>query len=198
MLNKADRFPDAERAEARTFCERMLAERLRRPAAPILEVSATERLATSGEPALAELPRSVGAEVGFRAKSRFYYADLMRMTAGSPLQWTADLLRSRQSLQGAVLRRCGEYLETLLHTNATRIENDFNDRVLESRRLLEAEIRRRLRELHTSAGRALDRARARLSEGRDAVKSELERIEGLRRRAEDLLNPIPDPKGDAA
>ena len=48
VFNKADRLSDAERAEARAFTERVLAERLHRPAGRIFEVSATERLAAAG------------------------------------------------------------------------------------------------------------------------------------------------------
>jgi len=47
VLNKSDRLPDAERREARAFAERVLAEKLGRPAT-VLEVSASERLAGTG------------------------------------------------------------------------------------------------------------------------------------------------------
>src|SRR5262249_58180992 len=48
VLNKADGLSEAGRAEARAFTERVLAERLHRPAGRIFEVSATERLAAAG------------------------------------------------------------------------------------------------------------------------------------------------------
>ncbi len=44
VLNKADRFTDAERGEARAFCERVLRERVGRVPGTVFEVSATERL----------------------------------------------------------------------------------------------------------------------------------------------------------
>lgn len=147
-----------------------------------------ERLASSGEPALAALPRSVGARVGFRVKSHLFYTDLWWVTSGSAFRWMADRFRSRESLLGAVDRDTGEYLETLLSTNGSRVENDFNDQVLESRRSLDSEIRARLREVHTSAERALALARARLAAGSGAVKAELDRLDGLRRRAKHLLD----------
>lgn len=50
VLSKADRGAEAERREARAFCEAVLAARLGRPLAPMLEVSATERLAGTGPP----------------------------------------------------------------------------------------------------------------------------------------------------
>ena len=48
VLNKADRVPETERQEARRFSEQRIAECLGCPAAPMLEVSATERLAGTG------------------------------------------------------------------------------------------------------------------------------------------------------
>jgi GTP-binding protein EngB required for normal cell division len=66
VLNKADRFGDAERRTARAYARSAIAERLGRPVPPILEVSAFERAAggspTRDWPALeAELERLVGA-----------------------------------------------------------------------------------------------------------------------------------------
>jgi hypothetical protein len=48
VLNKADRFTTEECAEASSFADRLLAERLGRETGPILEVSATEQLAGGG------------------------------------------------------------------------------------------------------------------------------------------------------
>ncbi len=147
-----------------------------------------ERLAGSGEPALAALPRTVGVRLGFRVRSHLFYTHLWQVASGSPFRWMADLFRSRERLLRAVDRDTGEYLEELLSTNGSRTEYDFNDQVLESRRSLDAEIRARLREVHTSAERALALARARLAAGSGAVEAELERLDGLRRRAEGLLD----------
>ena len=188
----AGRWLDRWRAEEQPAAEaayRRAAERFVQMADQFLE-----RLASSGEPALATLPRSVGTIVDFRVKSRLYYTELWPLTSGSPLRWIGDLLRSRASLLRRLNRQIGDYLETLLYVNSTRIEYDFNERVLESRRLLEAEIRDDLRGLHAFAERALERGRARLSEGSGAVKAELDRIEVLRQQANDLLER--QPKGD--
>jgi len=48
VLNKADRFTDAERREARQYSERVLTEALGRTTGPVFEVSAAERVAGSG------------------------------------------------------------------------------------------------------------------------------------------------------
>jgi len=48
VLNKADRTTDAERAAAAGFTRRVLEKRLQRPAGPVFEVSAAERLENRG------------------------------------------------------------------------------------------------------------------------------------------------------
>ena len=48
VINKADRTTDEERAAAAGFTRKLLGKRLRRPAGPVFEVSATERLANRG------------------------------------------------------------------------------------------------------------------------------------------------------
>jgi GTP-binding protein EngB required for normal cell division len=134
-----------------------------------------ERLASSGEPALAGLS-SVGPDIGFRVRSRLYYTELWGLTARPPWGWLPDLFRSRAAMRRAVDRDAGEYLKALIDMNATRIENDFSDRLLESGRLLESEIRVRLKEVHASAERALAKARATQAAGAEAIRVENERL----------------------
>jgi GTP-binding protein EngB required for normal cell division len=78
VLNKADRLPAAERDQAAAFAERVLVERLGRTVGPILQVSATERLAGGG-PArdwdalvarLSSLARDAGADLVRAAEAR--------------------------------------------------------------------------------------------------------------------------------
>lgn len=68
--------------------------------------------------------------------------------------------------------------------NSARIKNDFEARVAESRHLLEAEIRTRLRELSDSAERAVESARQAFAAGAAAVGARLERVRTLRARVE--------------
>jgi hypothetical protein len=78
VLNKSDRIPDADRAEARAFAERVLRDRLGRAVGPILEVSAAERLVATGPPrdwdalrrALATLAEHSGAGLVRAAEAR--------------------------------------------------------------------------------------------------------------------------------
>jgi hypothetical protein len=144
-----------------------------------------DRLATSAD-ALAGLPRSVSLEVGFRTASRFYSTELMHLTGRSPLQWLADAVQPAGMARRRMEREVGVYLERLLTTNTARVMNDLDDRALESRRRLEAEIRGYLRDVCTSAERALQHARGRQAAGEQAVRAEVERLESIGRQVETL------------
>jgi len=144
-----------------------------------------ERLATSTG-ALAGLPRSVSPELGFRTGSRFYSTELMHLTGRSPLQWLADSVLPPATARRRLEREAGDYLERLVTTNTSRILNDLDERVRESRRRLEAEIRGYLHEVCTSAERALEHARGRQAAGKQAVQAEVKRLQAIHRRIEAL------------
>lgn len=177
------RWLDRWRAE-----EQPAAEALYREAAQRFVELANQFLAqlAASDPSLASLSADIGPEIGFRAKSRLYYTELWSLTSRSPAVWMVDRLRSREAMLRAIDRQVGAYLERLLFTNASRIENDFNERVLDSRRLLESEIRARLAEIHVSAERALERARVARAQGEESVRRELRRIEAMLARVEAL------------
>jgi hypothetical protein len=140
------------------------------------------RLAESGEPALASLPTSVSPEAGFRTNSQLYFTDLMRLTSPSPLRWLVHHLSPARRFLRSIEGELADYLQRLISTNAMRAQGDFDDRVRESRRRLEAEIRYSLTEVYGSAERALERARERQAAGNEAVEREIARIDDLKTR----------------
>jgi hypothetical protein len=145
-----------------------------------------ERLAGSGESAVSELPRVVKPEAGFRTKTRLYYTWLMTETVRTPLAWFLDNVRAREQELQVLDREIGGYLERLICVNAHRIVGDFNDRVVESRRRLQSEIRTLLREVSASAERALERANECRAQGSRSVRTEMERLDDLSSRREKL------------
>jgi len=140
-----------------------------------------ERLAAV--PSLDGLPR-LAPEAGFRAKSRFHYTEMLAAAPSSPVRWLLDAVSGRRSR--AIERDASAYLERLLEVNSARIQNDFRERVDESQRRLEKEIRDHLRELCESAERALEGARKAQAAGAAAVSAALQRIQVLRSRVEVL------------
>jgi ribosome biogenesis GTPase A len=142
------------------------------------------RFLKSGELGPETFPKELGPEAGFRTKSRLFYTELLAVAQPSPFSWVLDRLRTPGALRRAVSRDAAAYLERLLSSNSARIQNDLIERVRESRRRLEAEIRSRLSEAVQSAVSALERAKARHAEGEVSVAAELGRLDGLRRSAQ--------------
>lgn len=128
----------------------------------------------------------LGHDAELRTRSRLYYTKMLTVAPASAGSLLLDLLRSRGGRLRAIERAANEYLARLLEVNSARIKNDFQERVLESRRLLEAELRRRLRGLSDSAERALERARATRAAGTAAVEAKLRSIAELRSQIERL------------
>jgi predicted GTPase len=138
-------------------------------------------IATSGVPGLERLPHALEPEVAFRAKSGFYFTEMLDLAHSvSPGRWLLDAIRP-PGLQGrAVARAADVYLDRLFEVNSSRVQNDMRLRVFESRRLLEFEVHALLQTLYASAERALERAREAHAQGTNAVAAHLERLAHLR------------------
>jgi GTP-binding protein EngB required for normal cell division len=113
----------------------------------------------------------VEIEQHFRKRRGFYFTSLMGLTGRPPGAALVDFARSARKQRERARRDANGYLRRLLETNSARVANDLNDRVLESRRLLEREIRSVLDGATASAERALDRARVSHRDGSAAVAS---------------------------
>jgi len=147
-------------------------------------------LAESTESARVDVSPELVLDLGFRARRRFHFHDLLTLTAPGAATWLLDRVRSRRGLVEAARADATVYLERLLSTNTARVANDLAERVLESRRRLEAEVLGALRDLSASTERSLDEARRLRSAGDAAVRGELERLESLRVRAEALCSGL--------
>jgi hypothetical protein len=126
---------------------------------------------------LAYLPKEVNAEQGFRTRSAFRFYEFIEVAMpASPVRYVADLVLGSIRAHVPLDADAREFLDLLLQTNSERVRNDLEQRVTESRRHLEAEIRSMLRELNGVAERALTRARSAHATGSIAVKSSLKRL----------------------
>jgi GTP-binding protein EngB required for normal cell division len=150
-----------------------------------------ERLRTSGEMGMAALPSALPPEIGFRARSHLFYTQVMPATSRSPVEWLADFVSPTSHAVQSAVDRATKYLERLLRSNTSRIVGDLEERLLESRRRLEHEIRTLLREVSGAAERALERAREKHSAGAEAVQKDLQRIEVFESRARSVLGEDP-------
>ena len=126
---------------------------------------------------ISHLPKSLDEEPGFRTRARFFFTDMI--TIGQP---PSPLLYLLDTLMGALhIGRWFEsdglnFLERLLDTNASRVQGDVEQRVVESRLRVESNVRRLLREVSASAEQALSTARELMAAGASAVQKELERL----------------------
>ena len=185
--------------QARAVCRRHIDAWLQdvEPRAEALYIQGTERfvalangflarLRNSGDAALARLPAELAAETRFRAKRGFYSTDLMAVASPGLGRAVAFRIAPRRVALSLVQRDARAYLERLLTTNSARLTNDLIARVVESRRQLESQLRVLLDEITSAAEHAVGQARIHHQAGTDAVRAELARLDGLRRRVERL------------
>lgn len=173
------------RLEAWVTRETPAAERLYREASERFVRLANEflsRFLGSGEVGLSSLPEALGGEQGFRVRSQLFLTELAALTTPSPLSSVLDRLLPAVRVRRAVSAKARWVLDRLLSTNSSRVQFDLTDRVRESRRKLESEIRGRLAEALHSARTALERAQARQAAGDESVKAELARLDLIRQR----------------
>ncbi|HUI40538.1 MAG TPA: dynamin family protein [Terriglobia bacterium] len=156
-----------------------------------------ERLAQSGMTQLAPMPHALGAEDGFRVKSRFTFAELIEVAQpASPLRWLADVGLGWAGAHRMIERDARKFLERLLETNSARVQSDIFDRLRESRNRLEFDIRKLLREVVRMAERALAQARQTQQAGAPAVLQETARLNRLESEIRALRPPVAASFGD--
>ncbi len=123
------------------------------------------------------LPEELEVEQGFRTQSQFRFNAYTALAMpASPLRYLADLALGLVHAHFWIVSDAHEFLDLLLKTNSERIRNDLEDRVAQSRRRLESELRAVLRELSAVSERALAHARTAHAAGEAAVRRSLERL----------------------
>lgn len=123
-----------------------------------------------------------------RARPRFFHTDLLALTGGGPVEWLADHLLSDASHRRSVTNAASAYVERLLESNGHRLANDLRERVRESRRVMESDLRRRLRDVLDTTARAYDRAREQHQLGNSAVQQSVRVIDERLVRLRQLLD----------
>jgi hypothetical protein len=124
--------------------------------------------------------RADSAVVALRAPSRYYMTELLTLAPTSSGRHLLDVVGVRSARWSRAIRRQAvEYLRRLLEVNGARAKNDLRERVVESRRGLEADVLSRLRELGSAAAARLEQARRVRDAGAAAVAAERERLTSL-------------------
>ena len=172
------------RREQEPEVERLYREGMQRFAEVLGEVH--DRTAAS--PELARLSRPE-VMTGVTARSRLVYTEMLTAAPASVGAGLLDAVRPPRARRRRIERAAAAYLERLLEANSARAKNDFLERVLESRRGLEAEVRRRLQDVAAAAERAVEQARRTREAGAAAVQARVDAIARLRTEVEALEHP---------
>ena len=150
------------------------------------------RLGETDVPGLEELPEDLGTDQGLSVRSQFYFNVIERVAApASPFLFIWDLLLGALGLRGGIIRDAQEFLDELLEVNSSRVQSDVDERLRESRKKLETEIRGVLREASAIADRALARSRTAQSAGVSAIEGAVARLAVVEREIRGIL-----PRGD--
>jgi GTP-binding protein EngB required for normal cell division len=137
-------------------------------------------LRESDLPGLEELPEDLCSDQGLSAKSQFHFHVIERVAApASPLLFILDLVVGSMGLRGAMVRDAREFLDQLLEVNSARVQSDVDERVRESRKKLEQEMKGTLLDASSIADRALTRARMAHAAGTSGVEAALARLTGV-------------------
>jgi len=129
---------------------------------------------------VSHLPVSLDSEHGFRTRSRFFFHDMITIAQpASPLLYLLDTLTGALHFDGWRQKAAANFLEQLIDTNASRVQGDVEQRIVESRLKLESEVRKLLAQIGDSAERAVSRAREVLASGGDATRRELDFLDAL-------------------
>jgi hypothetical protein len=143
-----------------------------------------------GAEAIPQAPSSAG---GFRVGRHFAFSDRVSYHyPRSPLPELLERLLPMRSRRRRRQRAMERYLLDLLTVNASRVVGDLAERVRESRREVEAEIREMLRRIAEVAAGALEWARAVRARGAEEVALETAGVHALLAELERLLDPIRD------
>jgi cell division septum initiation protein DivIVA len=134
------------------------------------------------------LPEELDSEHGLQSRSQFHFHVIERVAApASPLLFMSDIVLSALGFFGRIDRDVEEFLDQLLEVNSSRVQSDVDERVRESRRKLETEIKVLVREASAIADRALARARAAQSAGQPAIEAALARLNSIELEIRDLI-----------
>jgi predicted GTPase len=147
-----------------------------------------KKLAAAGLNELTRMPHALDPEKGLRVRSNFSFEKFLGTAdPPSPLRWLADIFLPLMGARKVITNEARDFLQHLLYTNSSRVQNDVLNRIQESKERLEVEIRKLLHEVSRVAEQALDRARKVKEEGTPAVQLAVERLNRLEQEVSTLV-----------
>ncbi len=142
---------------------------------------------------LGSIPGVFESERGFRTRSQFHFLEMENIAApASPLRYLADATLGTFGAYGSIVAEAREFLNHLLETNSSRVQSDVDDRVAESRKRLESEVRSALEEVIGVAERALSNARAVQASGAEGTEAAHARLNAIDHELRACVQSTPD------
>ena len=149
------------------------------------------RIRSLGGAGFSSLPSELIARQDFHAKTSFEFYDFIHVAMpASPVAYLTDLLLGSVRFYSGINAAAKDFLDRLLYTNSERVRNDLEQRVADSRRQLEAQIRKMLQQITTVAEQSLQRARAAHAAGAPAVESMLSKLVQIEGELHRIADPI--------
>ncbi len=146
-----------------------------------------DELERVGEMGLERLPEPLETEKRLRAERSYCFNRFeSRFVSTLPVQWLVDSLLPGPWRRRRVRHEAREFMTWLLEANSARVQNDLLERVLQSRRRLEGEIRTILEEAGRWAGAMIRRIREAQASGGDAVQRAVAELDRLQMELEGL------------
>jgi GTP-binding protein EngB required for normal cell division len=153
-----------------------------------------DELEASGEMGLERLPEPLATEQALRAERAYRFNRFeSRFVSALPTQWLADSLLPGAWARRGIRREARAFLDWLMEANSTRVQNDLLERVLQSRRRLERDMRTILEEAGRWAEAMIRRIRETQASGAEAVERAVEGLDRLREELEELTESVDRP-----
>jgi GTP-binding protein EngB required for normal cell division len=147
-----------------------------------------DELEAAGGMGLERLPEPLATEQALRAARAYRFNRFeTRFVSTLPIQWLADSLMPRAWAHRRIRGEACAFLDWLVEANSTRVQNDLLERVLQSRRRLERDIRTILEEAGRWAEAMIRRTREVQSSGAEAVQRAVRDLDRLREELEELV-----------
>lgn len=118
-------------------------------------------------------------DITLRARSGFYFRPIMTEATTNIASRVVDRVRSPERAIAGAVASAMEYGERVLESNSRGVAGDYIDRIVETRRGIETQLQRVLRDAVVTASDAVERARALHARGTAAVRAELDRLTAL-------------------
>ena len=120
-------------------------------------------------------------------RSEFYFHHFMRYTSTSPFMVIAGVFVPRKRRLMMMKKELKDYMDWLIYANCSRYIGDINQRIIESRRRIEADFKDRIQFLLERMNSAIEYASLMKSEGEARIKGELENLRYIRSSVESIL-----------